>query len=104
MAALPNDVWEIVADFLQSPVVSHLCSRNWTALRWRHMIMFVSPANLARAWAGADLPQKIQFVQAAEHIQSLTLVGSRLEFGSLHPLSTLGALPSLTALVLDLRR
>eukprot|EP00667_Euglena_gracilis_P011109 EG_transcript_11340 len=34
---LPAEVWGAVADFLQTPAVSHLCRATWAALRGRHL-------------------------------------------------------------------
>eukprot|EP00667_Euglena_gracilis_P013467 EG_transcript_13883 len=37
MVTLPDELWELVADFLQTALLSHVCHRLWCALRKRHV-------------------------------------------------------------------
>ena len=48
ISQLPDDVLAFIAEFVQSPTLSHVFRRTWRRLQGRHLLCEVNGANLER--------------------------------------------------------
>eukprot|EP00667_Euglena_gracilis_P006296 EG_transcript_6343 len=94
MLDLPGDVWEQVADFCGSPLVSTLCRTAWRRLRHRHV---------ARAVTAADVCATVDLLVGLEAMQGLAIRGVRVGVSGPRVLAQLSQAAQLRDLTLDLR-
>ena len=91
MLDLPIEVWTAISDFLQSPVLSHVCHAFWSKFQGRHV----------RCTATDMVPQQLlQCITERTHTLRLQLLGCG--DSGVQALLGLKALPSLQLLWLDL--
>ena len=86
------DLWRLIADFLGSPLLSHVCLPIWTALQGRHLSYH---AKLSAA------PQLVCHFGRYAELHTLTIAFRKVYAGGVRSLGALKDAPALTTLALS---
>ena len=119
--SLPSDVWQHISDFLQSPVLSHVCTKTWLKLRGQHLQERLEPgvgnADAIHKWKmqmrtlrltkkntrDSATPLLVALRDAPElHTLRLNFEEHQVEDSGVHALAMLKEAPSLHTLHLNL--
>eukprot|EP00667_Euglena_gracilis_P014628 EG_transcript_15172 len=96
-AGLSDDVWRIIADFLQAAALSHVSAGLWRLLRGRHVALLVWPGGAAeRGWEDIAAHE--------EAVQTLAVTGRRECPALVDILLALPSFSSVKTLTLDLNQ
>eukprot|EP00667_Euglena_gracilis_P012770 EG_transcript_13131 len=88
---LPGEVWLLIADYLQTPALSHVCHHTWSALHGRHLTCWARPATLQR---------KLLTLRGDPTLESLAITAvadfAEVDVEALRPLRYMPSLRSVT--------